>query len=241
MVFMKVKKRSLLLFISLAGLVMVYFTNCAGDLEMSSGLNTLCISKDCYSSGSNKLAIAVDETLFLEEFDFNATSSGTRATTLNAYTEASQSGSGTPVINMCMVDIGGSCNDGGYVDNIIEWELLNSKKSCSLKSTWAEKQIIRIYHNESPPQAGAYKLNSKCVNGHFNLKVLYPCYIPNVSNDMPLLTKNFGYYWQGPRLMRLKIIGFDKDKIAYRSSKPYDAEITLNLPGTAASGEVCPE
>lgn len=239
---MKVKKRSVILFTSLAALIMVYFTNCAGDLEMSSSLNTLCITTDCYSANNSKLALEVDKELFIGEYDFITVKSGTRATTVEAFTNAKNSGARVPFMHMCMVDVGGACNDGGYEDNIIEWELMNANGSCSLKSTWAEKNLYRIYQHDNV--ADIYTLSGKCENGYFNLKVLYPCAVQGVqltSADINLLNSSFGYYWQGPRALKLKIIGFDEQGKAHQSTKSADANITFGIPDNPTSAERCPQ
>lgn len=250
---MKVKKRSLILFISFAGLVLVYFTNCAGDLEMSTGLNTLCISQDCFSSNESKLALSVDKTLYLENIDYNSINSGSRATTHSALQQAKTYGANIPTINMCMIDVGGSCNDGGFADNIVEWELLNSQQSCSLKSAVFENQnsnfqnnsILRVYDytnfNQDPI---SFETSGKCINGYFNVKVLYPCVVQNTAPDPNILVDNFGNIWQGPHELNLRVIGFDKEGRAMVSSNKNHASVTLGLPilqGQFAGNETCPQ
>lgn len=240
---MKVKKRSVLLFVSFSALIMVYFTNCAGELEMSNSLNTLCISQDCYSANKAKLAIDVDDDLFVEQYNFTSVKSAARATTVDAFLQAKDSGTQVPYIHMCMVDVGGACNDGGYPDNVVEWELMNNAESCSLNSTWAEKELYRIYHNDSQPTADVFKLNGKCVDGYFNVKVVYPCDVQGVAiNGTQLLSQHFGFFWQGPRSLKLKIIGFDESGKAHVSNKSYDKKITMNLPQPfPVGGEKCPQ
>lgn len=236
---MKAKKRSLFLFISFSALILVYFTNCAGDLQMADELSTLCISQDCYKSNESKLALDVDEALFLEEYNYSNVSSGTNAAPTDVVIQAKQNNTSSPSIQMCMVDVGGACNDGGFKDNIIEWELLSSNNSCAVTSTWAEKELLRIYQQADMSQvADNYKLNGKCVDGYFNVKVLYPCHIDNtLVLDTSILNNLFGNIWQGPKTLRLRMLVNNSSGAPYKKTK----ELTLNIPGQPLSGETCPQ
>lgn len=157
------------LLISMA-LLVVQYTNCSNQPGTPSrDLSSVCFDgEDCYDAQSaDKLDLRF------------STPSGYEV--IASFSDNNRNGA-MDVGDLCSFDMGGTCNDGGYSDNQIQWSLVHSQGVCEMTS----------YQFNSTYGVQSY---GKCENGYFSLRVYFPCLA-----------------WQGPHAIRAKIVGIENGK-----------------------------